>query len=476
MRQWFRDWRDRLSTQLVLSHVFVASVVLGLALGIAGITFRQYLIRNQVHNLVERGSQISHVMQGYFSGTLYYGEALYLVQVLQGTLNDRVYVLDNIGQVLLETGSQHVPAEPWTAADLNAVLVRGSTIKGVVQSPNGGSEAMAGVPVSVDGNIAGGIFLESPLSVSNRTADSLTILLLIAELVAIFLVGILAYGVSRRLSKPLETLRKTVAQMEGGISDVRVEPQGPQEVQDLAQEFNKLADRIGLQVQQLTNEAEIRDALLAHVAHDLRTPLTSIRGFLEAIRDRVVEGPELERAVDIAYEETMRVTRLVDRLLAATRIRSGIGNLSPIQVSQWIKATLDRMEPLLVSSGHPILWDPQDDATIAGVFDYLVESLMNVIDNALKWSPASEPVDLETRLGNGVIRVRVKDHGPGIDEELLPHVFDRFVVGDPARGDSNGLGLAIVKEVVVQHGGQVWIENRPEGGAQVTMEFPIVGS
>ena len=247
-------------------------------------------------------------------------------------------------------------------------------------------------------------------------------------------------------------------------------------MQDLAQEFNKLADRIGFQVPQLTNEAEIRDALLAHVAHDLRTPLTSIRGFLEAIRDRVVEGPELERAVDIAYEETMRVTRLVDRLLAATRIRSGIGKLSPIQVSQWIKATLDRMEPLLVSSGHPILWDPQDDATIAGVFDYLVESLMNVIDNALKWSPALEPVGLETRLGNGVIRVRVKDHGPGIDEELLPHVFDRFVVGDPARGDSNGLGLAIVKEVVVQHGGQVWIENRPEGGAQVTMEFPIVGS
>ncbi len=474
MRRWFRDWRARLSTQLVLSHVFVASVVLGLALGIAGITFRQYLIRNQVHNLVEHGNQISHVMQGYFSGTLYYGEAAYLVHVLQGTLNDRVYVLDNIGQILLETGSQHVPAEPWTRADLKAVLIRGHTIQGVVQSPNGGPEAMAGVPVSVDGNITGGIFLESPLSVSNRTADSLTVLLLIAELVAIFLVGILAYGVSRRLSKPLETLRKTVAQMEGGISDVRVEPQGPQEVQDLAQEFNELADRIGLQVQQLTNEAEIRDALLAHVAHDLRTPLTSIRGFLEAIRDRVVEGPELERAVDIAYEETMRVTRLVDRLLTATRIRSGIGKLSPIQVSQWIKATLDRMEPLLVNSGHPILWDPQEDATIAGVFDYLVESLMNVIDNALKWSPVSEPIGLETRLGTGVIQVSVKDRGPGIDQELLPHVFDRFVIGDPARGDSNGLGLAIVQEVVTQHGGHVWIENRPECGTQVTMEFPIL--
>ncbi len=475
MRQRFRDWLDRLSTQLVLSHVFVASVVLGLALGISGVTFRQYLIRSQVHNLVERGVEISRVMQGYFSGGLYTAEAAYLIQVLQGTLNDRVYVVDDMGQILLETGNQRVPVAPWTRADLNIVLVAGHVMQGVVNSPSGGPEAVAGVPVSVGNHVAGGVFLESPLSTSNRTADSLTVLLLLGELVAIGLVGVLAYGISRRMSKPLESLRKTVAQMEGGSTPVRVVPEGPQEVQELAHEFNQLADRIGLQVQQLTREAEIRDALLAHVAHDLRTPLTSIRGFLEAIRDHVVAGPELDRAVEIAFEETLRVKRLVDRLLTAARIQSGIGARTPIAISRLIRTTLDRMEPLLLKTGHRVVWDPQDDAEILGVMDYLVEALMNILDNAIKWSPAKEAIMLQSIRGNSTIQLVVIDRGPGIADELLPHVFDRFVTGDRARGDSNGLGLAIVHEVVMQHGGRVWIEN-VDGGTSVSVEFTIMHS
>ncbi|WP_430626674.1 histidine kinase dimerization/phospho-acceptor domain-containing protein [Sulfobacillus thermotolerans] len=103
--------------------------------------------------------------------------------------------------------------------------------------------------------------------------------------------AILAYGFSKRLAQPLLALRETVSQMgRDNAHEVHAQEQGAQEVRELAQEFNRMADRITSQMHQLRKEAEVRDTLLAHVAHDLRTPLTSIRGFLEAIRDGMVEG------------------------------------------------------------------------------------------------------------------------------------------------------------------------------------------
>lgn len=474
MRGPLKTWWGRLSTRLVFSHVLVASVVLGLALGISGVAFRQYLVRSQVQGLVLRGTEISRVMQGYYSGSLYGPEATYLIQVLQRTLKDRVYVLNNVGTILFETGSEKVPAAPWSRSQLYTVLVKGQIVRSISRSPKAGPEAVVGVPVTGPGQVYGGVFLESPLSISNATANSLTLLLLLAELVAIGLVGMLAYGISRRLSKPLESLRKTVAQMEGGVAVVRAVPEGPQEVKELAHEFNQLADRIDLQVHQLTRESEIREALLSHVAHDLRTPLTSIRGFLEAIRDHVVEGPEMDRAVEIAYLETMRIKRLVDRLLATTRIQTGIGPLASLSVDKWIGTTLDRMEPLLQKTGHQIYWERQDDVMVAGVLDHLVEALMNVLDNAMKWSPPGAPIRIRTEVHPDRVRVFIRDQGPGIPPEILPHVLERFVTGDQARSDSNGLGLAIVQEVMAQHHGTIHLENLESGGTVAILELPIL--
>ncbi len=374
-----------LSSRLIISHVAVTVMVLAVALGISNITFRNYLVGSQVKNLAMQGQTLSRVMQGYFSGTLYRPDAVYLIHMVQGTLNDRVYVLDNTGEILMETGNSQLPPAPWSRSVLSRVLINGQEFQGVLQGGNQRPEATAGIPVIVNGQVAGGIFLEAPLSTSNKIATSLTGLLLVGELVAIVMAGFVAYGFSKRLISPLVALRQNVSRM--GVDEqeqMHTDLEGPQEVRDLAQEFNRMSDRIHVQMMQLRKEAEVRDTLLAHVAHDLRTPLTSIRGFLEAIRDHMVEGPSLERAVDVAWEETLRLKRLVDRLLAATRIQSGIGSKNPVHVSTWIETTLERVAPLAEESHHALIWRQRDDAVILAVEDYLVEALINVIDNAAK--------------------------------------------------------------------------------------------
>lgn len=453
-----------LSARLVLSHVAVAVMVLVFALLVSRVTFRQYLVRSQLNSLTTQGEEISHVMSGYFTAKLYGSTATYLVKVLQSTLKDRVYVVDNTGQPLL--GPSSGPEAIFSQSALRRVLIQGKNYRNTV----GDDEAEVGVPVRTRQHIWGGVFLTSPLEHSNRTADTLTSLLILGEAAAVVLAAAFAYGISRRLSKPLENLRETVAEFADG-RHVRAQIEGPSEVQGLADEFNQLQDRIEGQIVQLHREAESRDALMAHVAHDLRTPLTSIRGFLEAIQDGVATGEQHDRAVAIAWEETLRLKRLVDRLLTATRIRSGAVTKVAVDVTAWIQATMDRMEPVAAQRGVGLVWKTRQGGTLLGVEDYLVEALMNLLDNAIKWTSPGSVVTVDSQWEDESLVVTVADRGPGVPEELLPHVFDRFVTGDKSRTDSSGLGLSIVSDVMRQHGGSAHIRNREGGGTIVTLTF-----
>ena len=456
-----------------MSHVLVAVVVLSIALGAAQVTFRNYTARTQMARLSSQAGAIQRiVMRPFFSGEIPQNNAISDIQLLQGAFSDRVYVYDQLGNVVLQAQYGRVPSVVPSPAAQVQVLRFGQNYRAM---ENG--VGIVGVPVWLGpGNIAGGLFLESPLASSNPTASSLSRLLLLDLLAAIVLVGVLAYVISGRLLGPLQHLRQVVAgsgRTPEGQNHRASEDQGPWEVQALAHEFNRLQDRIEGQMDQLHREAEARDALMAHVAHDLRTPLTSIRGFLEAVRDGVAVGPTHDRAVDVAWEETLRLQRLVDRLLKATRIRSEGGTLAILSTRQWVAKTLERVGPLLERHHLELRWDVRQEANIRGNEDYLMEALLNVLDNAIKWSPSGAIIEVGSELRDNRVVVWVKDQGPGIAEELLPRVFERFVTGDSSRQHSSGLGLFIVDEVARQHQGEVIIHSKPGMGTTVELWLPL---
>lgn len=475
-------WLKRLSSQLVLSHVFVAVVVLAFAFGVAQLTFRHYLMTSQLTQLAKQGKVIARdVGPPFFTGSMSDYVAQEYIHLLEGTLKAQVILVSDTGVVQLPpTGNIRFRPVGIPNAALSQVLESGREYRGTVHDI-----AMVGVPVKVGvsalgpaygPDITGAVFVESPLSISQGTANSLARLLLLGELGAVIMVGALAYAISWRLSKPLEELRQVVAGAGRSEDAPRVraaEGEGPLEVQALASEFNRLEDRIESQVGQLRWEAEARDALLAHVAHDLRTPLTSIRGFLEAMKDGVATEDARERAVNVAWEETLRLQRLVNRLLRATRIRSEGGPMVPLSLSQVVAKTVERFMPVMGDKQLQLVWETQEDGLIAANEDYLVEALVNVLDNAVKWSPRHGTIRVDTLIQDQVARILVTDQGPGIPEELLPRVFDRFVTGDASRQSSNGLGLFIVDEVMRQHGGGVKISSQEGVGTTVELWLPL---
>ncbi len=451
----------------------MAVVVLSFALAAAQITFRGYLARTQMARLSGQAGAIQRlVMRPFFSGAVSQNTAAYLIQVLQGAFSDRVYVYDQLGNVILQAHYGNVPSVVPNSAAQVQVMRYGQNYRSIANGVG-----IVGVPVWLGpGNIAGGLFLESPLSMSNPAVSSLSRLLLLDLLAATVLVGVLAYVISGRLLGPLQQLRHVVAgsgRTADGQNRRAPEDQGPAEVQALAHEFNRLEDRIEGQMDQLRREAEARDALMAHVAHDLRTPLTSIRGFLEAVRERVAVGPAHDRAVEVAWEETLRLQRLVDRLLKATRIRSEGGALALVSTRDWVSKTLERAAPLVEQHHLELHWEVRQEGSVRGNEDYLIEALLNVVDNAIKWSPPGSVIEVGNEVRETRVVVWVQDHGPGIAEELLPRVFERFVTGDSSRQYSSGLGLSIVDEVARQHRGEVIIHSKPGGGTIVELWLPL---
>ncbi len=222
---------------------------------------------------------------------------------------------------------------------------------------------------------------------------------------------------------------------------------------------------------------ELKTALLNAVSHDLRTPLATISAAADSLlQTDIVWSPEDRTtfARDIA-NEAQRLGRLVDNLLDLSRIESG--SLHPQKawhdLSALVSEVLERLAPLV--SRHEVRLDIPDDFPPV-LLDYveIAQVLSNLIENAVKYTPPGTEITIRAVRHDGAVRIEVADRGPGLPPEALSRVFERFyrVGGSGPRPRGTGLGLAVAKGLVEAHGGQIWAENRPGGGARFVFTIP----
>ena len=219
---------------------------------------------------------------------------------------------------------------------------------------------------------------------------------------------------------------------------------------------------------------ELQRALLHSISHDLRTPLVSITGTLTSLEE---EGAHLEDAaqrslITMAREEADRLNHLVGNLLDMTRIEAGALRTSPepCDIQEVVSAALDRLgsrledRPLALET--PSLLLPMD-------FALMVQVLVNLLENALKYSPPHTPIEVTAQVTGGALQISVCDRGDGVPEEDLERIFDKFYrVQRLPRISGTGLGLAICRGIVQSHGGRIWAQNRPGGGLAITLALP----
>lgn len=234
-------------------------------------------------------------------------------------------------------------------------------------------------------------------------------------------------------------------------------------------------------VTELRHTERLRRELTANVSHELRTPLTSIKGFAETLLDGAMKEEEIcRRFLTIIDSEADRLVKLVDDLLDLSHLESKRATLDLRQVNlgELVGHTIDKLRPLAESSGLILEHSAPPDVTISADADRLEQVLTNLVDNALKYTPAGGRVEVRVMPTNSEVEVAVADTGRGIRPEDLTHVFERFYRADRSRtrgSGGTGLGLAIAKYIVEAHGGRISVRSRVGEGTTFTFTLPRNG-
>ncbi len=299
--------------------------------------------------------------------------------------------------------------------------------------------------------------------------------LLRAAAVALLAALALSVLISRSVARPLQEISRVARRLADGDTSQRAPVSGPPEVRAMAESFNDMAAKVAA-----TQQAQ-RD-FLANVSHDLRTPLTSIQGFSQAIVDGVASDPEsARRAAQIIHDETGRLHRMVESLLDLARLEAGSVTLErrPVQIDAIVRRVADSMAVRAKEQGVTLRTElPGELPPVSGDGDRLAQVFTNLIDNALGYTPLGGSVTLRAQRADGGLAVAVQDTGVGIPPDELSRIFERFYQVDKSRQRSaarrgTGLGLAIAREIIEAHGGKISATSTPGEGTTFTVWLPV---
>lgn len=328
------------------------------------------------------------------------------------------------------------------------------------------SQLAYALPVMSNGKMQGAVIVSSPsarwtglLSVMARTILMASLWIMLAALIAV-------YFISERVSAPLREMRRAVKDFADGHFDCRVVVHGNDEVAELGVAFNQMA-------QALENTEKTRSTFVANVSHDLRSPMTTISGFIDAIRDGVIPPEKQDYYLGLISGEVHRLSRLVSSLLDVTRIEAGERKfvMKPFDICEMGRQILISFEQQIESKRLAVEFVcDRDSMMVVADHDAIYQVFYNLCDNAVKFSQDEGVLRITLdRMGQDEkgkkerIRVSVYNQGQGIAQEDLPLVFDRFYKGDKSRGldrQGTGLGLYICKTIMSAHGEDIWVTSK----------------
>jgi len=276
----------------------------------------------------------------------------------------------------------------------------------------------------------------------------------------------IALFVARRVSRPLVALTDAASEMESGRRGVRVElGDAPGELGVLATAFDRMSESV-------EREEDLRRQLVRDVAHEVRTPLTILRGTTEGLVDGVLE-PDAETLASL-HDEVLRLTRLVGDLetLAAADAASLRLETGPVDLAEVAGAAV-AIARGAAADAEIALETSLEPAPVSGDAERLRQVVLNLLSNALRHTPADGRIEVRSAVDGEHAVLEVLDTGSGIAPEDLPHVFERFYRGAGVEESSgSGIGLAVAAELVAAHGGTLEASNRPEGGAAFAVRLP----
>ncbi|MDO5400009.1 MAG: ATP-binding protein [Eubacteriales bacterium] len=464
---------------------FTAAAILLVALTILGASFQlqvnRFLKDTAVGQMQQDAQVIANLAAAYsLDGSLNSHEFLLNLDVVSKVTDSDAVICDENGNVILcsdaLTGCEHQGLRLNADYMKKVIANGGDTATGTIRGLYSDQRYVVSAPILSGDRVSGVVVVSTPTSGTTAIMNQISNLFLTAAIFVVLISVLAVTAFARRESKPLRDLAQAANAFGHGDLDarVRVEENSSEEMEELALAFNNMA--VSLQKSEYQ-----RQEFVANVSHELKTPMTTISGYVDGILDGTIPPDRRDHYLHIVSDETKRLSRLVRSMLDISQLQKeeGIPEEKKIHfdLEECAGQVLITFEKKITDKKLNVQVDmPEHPVYTMASPDYITQVIYNLLDNAVKFCPEGGALGLKIREGGSKAYVSISNDGKTIPPEELPLVFDRFHKLDKSRSENRdgwGLGLYIVKTIVCSHGENISVTSR-DGKTEFTFTMPLV--
>ncbi|MFE5317304.1 sensor histidine kinase [Paenibacillus sp. NPDC056579] len=439
--------------------------------------FTDLFYKDKKELLSSRLVEVAKLLPSVQEGTISTRELRFGIRIIARGINGQIWLIDAKGNVLNGSSEREGTVIPNAMDELFIDGLKGQTgfVVGEYKFEDRPREGLLTyyAPAQMNGQPIV-IFLNVPVLEVSQALAAVRWNIIVPLLFSLLAVAIILFILSRKLAGPLQQMSRAALEVAGGDFTTRVPVKSEDEVGELAKSFNFMID-------QLVQWEDARQDFLANVSHELRSPLTTLRGFIIAMNDKVIPEDKYEHYLKICDYEVQRLQRLVNDLLDLARIQNGADafKFDPVPLKELLEQVLALMKSPIHEKGLALLEKlPDDDETIAADLDTdrFIQIMQNLIYNAIQFTPSGGTITIGLHQDGDQAVISVSDTGIGMEQEQLQRIWDRFYKVEHSRNHTaggTGLGLTIVKHLVSGMKGTISVTSQPGKGTQFVLTFPL---
>lgn len=467
--------KNSLFSKMVVTYTIIITVSFTILAAFLSFWFQDYFIKSRKESLTNQIDVIENVVITYLEGGMTHDELGERIKFIASYIGDDILVLDSEGYVNSTTSmkyNQLIGKQIYHGKleDLkDDVCVEAINDYGVYLDKK---VYVMGEPLKdMYGNVKGAALISiSTDNLDSSLSNVYQIIWLSAVLAVIASCVVIYYFSQKMIVNPLSEMSSVARKIASGDVEKRVEIHSDDEMEEFANAFNVMADSLQ-QVEQNRKE------FISNVSHELRSPMTSIKGFIGGILDGVIPPEKHKYYLNIAYEEIQRLARLINDLLDLSAVESGTYKLerTSVDINEIIRLCILRNEGRIKSRNLNVeVYFEGSELIVSCDEDKIIQVVTNLLDNAIKYGIEGGAIKISSEGKGKKACISIFNEGLPIDEADIKHIWDRFYKVDKSRTQkvSTGLGLSIVKKIISLHDEEIWVKNI-DNGVKFTFTLPI---
>lgn len=461
-------FRRILCTYMALLIALLSVIAVLLSLG-----YNRYVFQQKQEELRSAAEETSLLLKKYRRDEITYSELSNSLDLLSSLTDSRIYAI-KVSKESLQNEKLLLDNElldNYLIEDLQAILDGREVYRKRQYTDRFGSQVVfVGIPLENTQNIEGAILLFAPVEEIMANIARINMIIWLSAGAAAIISGLIIYLISLKISRPLKKIEEGAKKLASGEEVEDFNFNTGDELESLAQAFNYMKNKIN-------STEEMRREFIASVSHDLKTPLTSINGFIQGMLDGLVQPEQFPKYLSIIKKESQRLQGLTDDILEAAKYQSGSIILARqyFPVKEFLEQIIEAFAMTCQEKQLTLEIRCPEDLEVYADQERLKQVLINIVSNACKFTQESGRILISACRLEDRVCFSIRDNGQGIPAEELPFIFEKFYRGDKSRREATGgtgLGLNIVKRLVELHGGRVEAWSEVGKGTEIKLSIP----